>query len=660
MGEESNIASALPEGQTLEDQGWYEYARTLNLRPSETIVPPKHTPDASGLRALGALSNFAAEGQVGAAAAIELGTTLGEGGMGIVRAGTQVALGRSVAVKTLKPGVDGDWATLKMLREAWITGSLEHPNIVPIYDVGVDAESRPLIILKKIEGKEWSELMGDAAAVSETFGAHDLLEWNLGVLQQVCNAVRFAHSRGILHRDLKPENVMIGEFGEVYLVDWGIAVSTEDDGSGRLPLAARATEMAGTPYYMAPEMLGGGASQLSERSDVYLLGAILYEIVSGRPPHQGTNLMAVIASAATSSPNIPDAVPDELRQTIIEAMAREPAKRFPSAETFRLALVEFLEHRGSERLADEAQHRLEHLMGYIAAASPGDREARDRIYPLFNECRFGFQSALDAWRGNPEARDGLERAVEAMVGYELSEDDPRSAATLAATLDEVPQELSTRIVEAQADKDEQDQHLASLAAISRDEDRDVGRRTRTFLTTLVGATWVCGPAIAFFHEGSEDSWPLTFLWNGGMFAFIIIAGLWARESMTKTAFNRRVGAAVLLAIGAGLPLHLGNWLMGISAEDSQILGIAVWAIVTAYSAFAIDRRLIPTVVVATAAFLISCAYPGIRWPLISLLSAVLLVNAMWIWRLRREDVDEVRDRLDGHLARLTNRPPPAK
>src|SRR5690606_8689637 len=103
-------------------------------------------------------------------------------------------------------------------------------------------------------------------------------------------AVRFAHARGVLHRDLKPGNVMIGNFGEVYLLDWGIAVALRDDGTGRFPLASEATELAGTPSYMAPEMLGREAGPpLSERTDVYLAGAVLYELITGRPPHVGTS-----------------------------------------------------------------------------------------------------------------------------------------------------------------------------------------------------------------------------------------------------------------------------------------------------------------------------------------------------------------------------------
>src|SRR5689334_21645835 len=126
--------------------------------------------------------------------------------------------------------------------------------------------------------------MRDGNAARERYGADDLLEYNLSILVQLCSAVSLAHERGVLHRDLKPENVMIGRFGEVYLVDWGIAVSLTADLQGRLPLAAEQNEIAGTPCYMAPEMLGA-LGKLSERTDVYLLGAILHENLSGEPPH---------------------------------------------------------------------------------------------------------------------------------------------------------------------------------------------------------------------------------------------------------------------------------------------------------------------------------------------------------------------------------------
>src|SRR5262249_52505984 len=156
-------------------------------------------------------------------------------------------------------------ATLGLLRESWITGGLEHPNIVPVHDLTVDESGRPRLLLKRIEGLPWSEVLHDAEALRQRFASDDPLDFNVRVLMQVCSPVNFAHRRGIVPRDLKPQNVMIGEFQEVYVLDWGLAVSLVDDGSGRLPLAADVDEMAGTPAYMAPEMLGGRTRRITER-----------------------------------------------------------------------------------------------------------------------------------------------------------------------------------------------------------------------------------------------------------------------------------------------------------------------------------------------------------------------------------------------------------
>ncbi len=299
-------------------------AATIERRPSATIVPPSMRVDTAGERAMSILDELGASTLE---RKLDLHGTIGEGGMGIVHLGTQRALGREVAVKSIKDEHKSEHAVLKLLREAWITGGLEHPNVVPVYDIALDPDGSPLIVLKKIEGVDWATLMHDARTVRDRFGADDLLDWNLRILMQVCNAVRYAHSRRVLHRDLKPENVMIGPFGEVYVVDWGIAVSLEDDGSGRLPLASEAREMAGTPLYMAPEMLGGTESRLSERTDLYLIGAILYEIVSGQPPHQGTAFMELVSSIVLSDPELPDDAPEELARIIRRAMDPDPHAR---------------------------------------------------------------------------------------------------------------------------------------------------------------------------------------------------------------------------------------------------------------------------------------------------------------------------------------------
>ncbi|MCZ7685844.1 MAG: protein kinase [Sandaracinaceae bacterium] len=116
---------------------------------------------------------------------------------------------------------------------------------MPVYDLMIDESGAPIVVLKRIEGELWTDLIGDEARVRERHGAGDVLEWHLSVLASVCNAVSFAHSRGVIHRDIKPDNVMIGRFGEVYLVDWGVAVALADDGTGRFPLVSEVRSFRG-------------------------------------------------------------------------------------------------------------------------------------------------------------------------------------------------------------------------------------------------------------------------------------------------------------------------------------------------------------------------------------------------------------------------------
>jgi serine/threonine-protein kinase len=322
--------------------------RTVERNPGSTIVPSVPGMSAPDPHAVLALLGTSATIQ---ADRVALEGTLGEGGMGIVRLGRQRALDRLVAVKSLKPDFRDPKSTERLLREAWVTGYLDHPNVVPVYDIVPDADGLPLIVLKKIEGVEWAKLIRDKAEVARRFETDDLLEWNLGVALQVSNAVSYAHSKRVLHRDLKPENVIIGAFGEVYLCDWGLAVLLEDDGSGRLPLASDAKAMAGTPHYMAPEMLGGTGSQLSERTDVYLLGAILYEIVTGHPPHRGESFLEIVSSVVRSEPEIGPEVAQELASIVRKALHRDPAQRYESIEQLRSALRAALRHRAADRVA---------------------------------------------------------------------------------------------------------------------------------------------------------------------------------------------------------------------------------------------------------------------------------------------------------------------
>ena len=173
---------------------------------------------------------------------------------------------------------------------------------------------------------------------------------------------------------------MIGSFGEVYLVDWGIAVSLVPDPLGRLPLAADEKEIAGTPCYMAPEMLGA-VGTLSERTDVYLLGAILHEILTGEPPHTG-NFRQIITSVLLSTFVYDASVPRELADIARRAMSRQPEDRFASAEELRLRLEWYLRHRGSLAISAEATRRLDDMQALVGSEAPAGRAPRPALSPV--------------------------------------------------------------------------------------------------------------------------------------------------------------------------------------------------------------------------------------------------------------------------------------
>lgn len=606
--------------------------RTLQRSPRSTITPDRSRADTDGRRAVELLRALGRDER-----GLEMRGTIGEGGMGIVRAAHQVALGREVAVKTLKDGVESEAAVLKLLREAWVTGALEHPNVVPVYDVSLGPDGSPRIVLKKIAGSDWASLMRDEATIRRTFHARDPLEWNIRILMQVCNAIHFAHARGILHRDLKPENVMIGEFGEVYVLDWGIAVSLRDDGSGRLPLARDAFEMAGTPAYMAPEMLGGMPGLLSERTDVYLLGAILYEIAVGHPPHEGESFLEIVHRVARSRPEIPDTVPGALARILRRALDRDPDARFESAEQLRLALAGFLEHRGSIALATEAERRLGELERERARTERDAEERRLRLYHVFAECRFGFLQALHIWRDNERARDGLRRAIETMIAFELEDGDPRAAAILLADLDDPPPDLVQKVQHARRARDEED---ARREALARDLDPAVGRRTRVFLGAVLGAVWTIAPWLAWWYErdhGIADQ-ALPTLWTGLM---IVVAGalaIWARDSLSRTAINRRLVRATGIALFGQLALLVVTWRLGISVADTRILLLLHYAITLALTSATIEAKLWPSALAAALACGIGAAVAETSYPLTSASNFVLLINVVAIWARIEEDV----------------------
>jgi serine/threonine-protein kinase len=292
------------------------------------------------------------------------------GGIGRVWMARDEVLGRAVALKELRPEyTDRPAVVARFVEEAKITGQLEHPNIVPVYELDRrPAGASPAYTMRFIQGRTLSSACKDyhhkrSLGVARALDLRELL----GALVAVCNAVAFAHSRGVIHRDLKGQNVVLGNFGEVIVLDWGLAKLKGSADEQPNPVAVTLTksdsreetvhgQVLGTPGYMAPEQAEGRHKHADERTDVYGLGAILYEILTGRPPFEGGSTKEVLERIAREPPPRPRqlvaATPPALEAICLKGLAKDPAERYVSAKTLSEDVQRYLADEPVEAYAD--------------------------------------------------------------------------------------------------------------------------------------------------------------------------------------------------------------------------------------------------------------------------------------------------------------------
>jgi eukaryotic-like serine/threonine-protein kinase len=516
---------------------------------------------------------------------LQLLRTLGEGGMGEVHLARQRSLARDVAVKTARAGAD---AALALLQEAITAGSLEHPGIVPVHALGRDATGQPVLVMKRIEGVAWRELVRDPqhAAWSRFTGAtEDRLGFHLNVLVQVSNAIHFAHTRGLIHRDIKPENVMVGDFGEVYLVDWGTALSVAGAENGT------SGSFVGTPAYAAPEMLDG--EKLDARTDVYLLGATLHEILTRRTRHAGKTLFEVLQAARLSAPpTYDDEVPRELAELCQQATARDRTKRPATAAVFRQAVTDYLRHRSSIALCASAHQRLGELISAIGGQT-GARADAARVYRLLSETRFGFEQALREWKDNIVAHAGLAACTKAMVEFEIARRDPRAARALLQELADPAPALLAAVETLELNLDQERARAGRLSELEHDLDMSVSSKQRTrfllFLALLMTATWVYAS-----WQSRNDTQAVTpgVLLMFALVGLVLMSGVTylARRRLLVNVANRRIVGMFFVAI-VGLIVHRAlRVTSGLVVSQILVDDLLLFATASGSAAVCIDAR----------------------------------------------------------------------
>lgn len=344
---------------------------------------------------------------------------IGRGGMGVVWLAIQESLDRSVAVKKLHPHLQTPQKEEAFISEALVTGLLAHPNIVTVIELGRDINGHVMLAMERINGKNWDEILHPRKNGTRTVSPAEDLDRHLKILIKVCDAVEFAHSEGIAHLDLKPANVMVGSFGEVLVMDWGLAVNVRDEKSQiaekhRTIHKTSISNPCGTPCYMAPELAIGDGQLISIQTDVYLLGAILFELMTGSPPHSGPNLISILHKAVMSScPEFGPHVPRELASVCQRSLQKEPANRIESVRVFREALESYLEHEKSRLISRNAGLALSRCIKSVDAQNPSDSQwetKRTRLYSEFAEAVAGFRQARLLWKDNEAAKTGVIQA----------------------------------------------------------------------------------------------------------------------------------------------------------------------------------------------------------------------------------------------------------
>ena len=291
---------------------------------------------------------------------------LGKGGMSQVFRVRDETLGREVALKVLRPELlKDDDALATFVDEARITAQLDHPNVPPVYALSADKKRSTCFTMKVLEGSTFQQMLE-----KNKHGGIEALFAALEVMIRVCDAISFAHSRGIIHCDLKPANVMVGDHGQIYVVDWGLArrkelLPKEGEDDGRA---------VGTPAYMAPEQARGNNHLIDERTDVFLLGGMVYRLLVGKPPYVAATAEDTLELARVGSFPPPEVVaapgrpmPPRLATICRKALAPQKEHRYQAVSELRKELEEFI--HGTARLPEQTFQPGEVI---IKEGEPGD------------------------------------------------------------------------------------------------------------------------------------------------------------------------------------------------------------------------------------------------------------------------------------------------
>jgi len=426
---------------------------------------------------------------------------IGRGGFGEVWEAVQTSLNRRVAIKQLH--IQGEDEEEKrelnqmFRREAFTTAALDHPNIVPVYDYGKDEEGRPVLAMKLVRGESWNAVIANDL---RDLPPHEVLAKNLPILVDVTQAVVFAHDAGVIHRDLKPAQVMLGKYGEVLLMDWGLAVRTGDetadtnltafDRTRIAPLASEASSPAGTPSFMAPEQTLDDGSLIGPWTDIYLLGGILYLLLTGTRPHDAPSATAAVVLAQSVPVDDPRVrtpgrqMPDDLVALAMHALKMEPRDRIASARDFLKSLEEHISGSSKRKESIALTNRV------LARIEPMPAE-----YATLGDCLNDLEQARLLWGENAQAAECRETLLAEQARIAIREGDLLLA------------RVTTERLESPESRSKLHQELNVVEVERRRRERE--RATLRIATTALALIMIAGGTWFLFRLSEEKQFALA-------------------------------------------------------------------------------------------------------------------------------------------------------